>query len=237
MNYALIFAGGVGSRMGNPSIPKQFLTVEDKPIIIYTIEKFEKCNDIDGILIVCIKDWITELKQYLLDFNITKVLDVIPGGQNGQESIFNGLKSLNEKVAKDSIVLIHDGVRPLIDNETIMKNIYMVKKYKSCITCSPSIETIIKTDENNCINDIIDRNKCRMARAPQSFYLKDILNTHLLAQKENYVEAIDSATLMRHFGYSLYTLIGPAENIKITTPSDYYMFKSFIEEYNKNKLV
>lgn len=141
MNYALIFAGGCGRRMNSKSRPKQFLELHGKEIIIYTIEHFEKHPDIEGIVVVCIKEWIDYLKRILDKNGIKKVKWIVPGGETGQDSIYNGLKVLHDNCKNEDIVLIHDGVRPLIDEQLITENIKSVKNHGSAITVAPVIET------------------------------------------------------------------------------------------------
>lgn len=227
MAYALIFAGGTGTRMKNNK-PKQFLEVDGKPIIIHTIEHFEKNDEIKGIVVVCKEDWIQYLKDKLIKYNIKKVFWIVPGGTTGQLSIYNGLMALDNAIEKkkNEIVLIHDGVRPLINDEVIVNNIRMVEKKGTCITVTPSIETVITIIDDGTVNNTVDRSKCRMAKAPQSFLLEDIINVHKDAYQKNNINNIDSATLMSSYGYKLHTITGPSENIKITTPMDYYTFKT-----------
>ncbi|MDD8048029.1 MAG: IspD/TarI family cytidylyltransferase [Thomasclavelia sp.] len=229
---ALIFAGGSGKRMTLTSKPKQFLEYKNKPIIIYTLELFEQNDNVDNIVVVCIKDWIDYLKELLVKFNITKVVKIVPGGETGQGSIFNGLKEVYtlSPNPKEDIVLIHDGVRPLINQDIINDNIFTTKDFGDAITVSPAIETIINTNDDNVVTNIIDRSKCMLARAPQTFRVNDIYSSHLKANKENRQDFIDSATMMRYYGYDLKTVMGPAENIKITTPSDFYVFKAWVED-------
>lgn len=231
MNYALIFAGGIGQRMNSKSLPKQFLIVHGKPIIAHTIEKFNSCEAIDKIIVVCIKEYIEHLKEIIKQFNLNKVSNIVPGGKIGQESIYNGLDCINNhyKINDNDIVLIHDGVRPIIDNETIINNINSVKTFGNAITVTKSIETILLIDNESNVRNVEDRNLCYLGRAPQSFFLKDIYKCHLKAIKENLTNFIDSATLMRHYGYKLYTVIGPENNIKITKPIDFYIFKALLD--------
>ena len=230
MNYALIFAGGTGQRMNTKNKPKQFLELNSKPIIIHTIEHFENHPMIDGIVVVCLKDWIPYMNTLLQKFCIKKVISVVEGGDTGQHSIRNGLTALyeNESVPKDSIVLIHDGVRPLINDSIITDNIECVKKNGNSVTVTPAIETIISVNDNNEINEVMDRSVCRMARAPQCFILQDIIENHRKADEEGF-SAIDSAMLMSHYGATLHVVEGPPENIKITTPSDFYFFRAITE--------
>ena len=179
MNIALIFAGGIGKRMNTTGIPKQFLKLYGKEIIVYTLEIFENNKNIDGIVISCLKEKIDDLKRTIEKNNLKKVVSIIPGGNTGQESIYNGLKEIEKRYSKDDIVLIHDGVRPLINNDTINDNINLVKEKGNAITTAPAIETIVRLEnENNIIKDIFNRSECFMARAPQSFILNDILDAH-----------------------------------------------------------
>lgn len=227
-NIAVIFAGGSGRRMNNDGKPKQFLELKGKPIIIYTLELFDQHPEIDGIVVVCLESWIEQLKQLLHKFNIRKVVDIVPGGATGQDSIYSGIKATSQLYSPESIVLIHDGVRPLINAQTISDNIKSVKQYGSCITCVPTIETFVVANADGHF-DIPERKDSLIARAPQSFVLKDILTVHEDARQNNRHDYIDSCSLMNHYGYKLHTIIGPVENIKITTPMDYFVFKTMVE--------
>lgn len=229
MNIAVIFAGGSGQRMNTRSKPKQFLDVHGKPVIIYTLEIFQEHKDIDGIVLVCLESWIDYTKNLIKKYNLTKVLDVIPGGKIGQESIFLGIKTVYEKYDKKAKVLIHDGVRPLINEDVITNCLNSVEKNGNAITIAPAIETIFRKSEDGTVGDIFKRSDCEMAKAPQCFHVKDIYNAHLKAQKENKYDFIDSASMMQYYGYKLYTVEGPAENIKITTPSDFYIFRAIMD--------
>lgn len=230
MNIAVIFAGGVGKRMKTNGIPKQFLEVYGKPILIYTLEKFENNNNIDAIILSCLEEKIDYCKKLIDKYAITKIRAIVKGGKTGQESIYNGLKAAEQisKTDKD-IVLIHDGVRPLIDDEIIDNNIKSVKENGSAITCVECKETVVILDNNDNIKDVTDRSKSRLARAPQSFYLKDILSAHKKALEDGKKDVIDSCTLMRMYGKEVSIVIGKSENIKITTPDDYYVFKAILD--------
>lgn len=239
MNIGVIFAGGCGTRMNTKSKPKQFLDLNGKPIIIYTIELFDNHPQIDGIVVACIESWIPYLKKMIRKFEITKVVRIVPGGNSGQESIYNGLcaaeEFTKEKNEKNSIVLIHDGVRPLITEETITDNIAKVKECGSCITTVPAIETVIVDNHDGALA-IPKRSNCLMARAPQSFYLKDILEAHRRSQAEGKIEFIDSCSLMSHYGYKLGLVQGPMENIKITTPTDYFVLRAMVEVHENQQI-
>ena len=229
MTNTLIFAGGSGTRMNSKSRPKQFLQFYGKELIIHTLENFQNHSEIDGIVIVCIEDWIPYLNKLLEKYGIDKVKAIVSGGVTGQESIFKGLKAIKtfDKDEK-SIVLIHDGVRPFINEDVISSCIKSVKEKGSAITVVPATETII-TSEDGKISTITDRSKCCLARAPQCFYLDDILDAHHKAIKDGNLNMIDSASLMKFYGHELYTVQGNADNIKITTPADFYTFKALYE--------
>lgn len=238
MNSVLIFAGGVGTRMKSTNnTPKQFLKVDKKPIIIYTLEKFEKCEDIDNIVVVCIKSWIKRLNAYLERYNIKKVSAVIPGGETGFESRMIGLKHLvsTSLTPKEDIVILHDGVRPIIKSSLISNNIKQTQKYGNCITVGRAMETISVVNYEGMIEKTIDRAQCRYARAPQTFYLQEIYDGYKTAQEQNREDLIDSASVLEFMGKKIYTIEGPEENIKITTPLDYYMFKGIVQAQKSGK--
>lgn len=224
---AVIFAGGTGTRMKSGTKPKQFLELHGKPIIIHTIEHFENHEKIDEIVVVCVEGWHDYMRKLLKKFSIQKVSKVVSGGSTGQMSIYNGLKVIenNEK----TIVLIHDGVRPLINEDIISQNIETVQRFGNAITTKPVIETVIQVDDTGNIQNVVDRHSCMTAVAPQSFWLDDILNFHHRAQEKNEFDSIDSASLARKYGMNLKTILGGPENIKITTPSDFYIFRAIYE--------
>lgn len=229
MNIAVILAGGSGQRMNTKSKPKQFLDIYGKPIIVYTLEIFQEHKSIDLIVLVCKESWINYAKELIKKYNLTKVLNIIPGGKIGQESIFLGLETAYKKYDKDSIVLIHDGVRPLINKNLITNCLDCVNQNGNAITIAPALETIFKKKTDGTVGDIFKRSDCEIAKAPQCFYLRDIYATHLQAQKENKYDFIDSASMMQYYGYKLYTVRGPEENIKITNPSDFFVFRALID--------
>jgi 2-C-methyl-D-erythritol 4-phosphate cytidylyltransferase len=235
MNAALIFAGGVGQRMNCkslPDIPKQFLEYEGKAIIIHTIRHFEEHPEIDGIVVVSLDSWMDRLACMLEREGIRKIAGVVAGGATGQESIRKGLEALRLHYAEDTFVLIHDGVRPLINRQLISDNIASARRYGNAVTVVPATETLaIKpaNEDAGTLGELIDRSRCVVARAPQTFRLKDLLDAHEKVQAENIGQFIDTVSLMRHFGYDVYPVSGPMENIKITTPSDYYMFCALMQ--------
>ena len=228
MNTALIFAGGSGTRMNSKARPKQFLQFFGKELIIHTLENFQNHQEIDAITIVCIEEWIPYLKKLLSKYDISKVKAVVSGGKTGQESIYKGLCATKEYADEKSIILVHDGVRPFINEDVISNCIKSVKEHGSAITTVPATETIVST-ENDRITTITDRSKCQLARAPQCFYFDDLLTAHEKAIKDGNLNMIDSASLMKFYGHELYTVLGNIDNIKITTPADFYTFKALYE--------
>ena len=236
MISALIFAGGSGTRMNSKTKPKQFLEVNGKAIILHTIEYFEKNPNIDNIVVVSVGDWIDYLREILDKNNIKKVKWIVPGGETGQESIKNGLTTLyeNSDDPENSIVLIHDGVRPLISQELIDANIESVKQHRSAITVAVQNETTI-IEEDNVLTSITEKANTRLARAPESFYLGDIYGVHQ-QNEEKGIEAVDSASLMHAFGYPLHLVEGPNENLKITTPVDFYIMRAIFEARENSQI-
>lgn len=235
MNIAVIYAGGTGQRMNSKSRPKQFLYVQGKPILIHTLEHFQIHPMIDVIVLVCLKDWIDYCEKILTKYGITKVKKIIPGGETRQESIFYGLKAAYEICQeKDCIVIQNDAVRPLINTELITKCIEQVKEKGSAITVARGTERIFKNSTNGEIESIVlTPEKYRMARAPQCFYLTEIYDCYIKYKSENKKnfasDSVDSIYLMQHYGYKLNVIEGPNENIKITTPLDFYIFKAILD--------
>lgn len=226
-NIAVIFAGGVGTRMKTSELPKQFLMVHGKPIIVHTLEIFQNHPEIDGIICVCVEGWIDYMEDLKHRYRLEKIAKIVKGGRTGQLSIYNGLKAAEELYGtNETIVLIHDGVRPLISAETISANIASVKENGSAITSVPAQETLIIVDDNEKVSEIVDRSQARLARAPQSFYLKEILSAQENAIAQGLTNMTDSCTLLKHFGKKLVTIPGERNNIKITTPEDFYTFRA-----------
>lgn len=237
MNISVVFAGGTGQRMNTRTKPKQFLELHGKPILVYTLEQFQQHEEIDGIVVVSLEGYIEYCWSLIRKYELTKVVAVVPGGENGQMSIFNGLSKAGELFPLDSAVLIHDGVRPLVDEGTITRCIRCVLEHGSAITVTPATETIAIGTKSGEIDAIIDRSMGRVARAPQCFILSDILSAHKIAQKEGRIDFIDSACLMNHYGHPLFTVEGTPENIKITTPSDFYIFRAIMDAKENSQIL
>ena len=236
MNIAIIFAGGVGKRMNSRTKPKQFLELHGKPILVYTLEHFQRHKQIDGIILVCLEEWQDYCRMLFENYHLTKVAAIVAGGETALQSAYNGLCKAQELYPSDSVVLIHDGVRPLIDEETITNAIDCVKKHGSAITTSPVVETIALEGGEKKIAGTVDRSKCRIAKAPQCFYLGEIIEANRRAQSEGLTEFIDSASLMCYYGHELYMVPGPEENIKITKPADFYIFRAIVDAQESSQI-
>lgn len=238
MNIAVIFAGGTGVRMNSNTKPKQFLELHGKSILLHTLEHFEFHPEIDFIVVACLESWIDVFKNELYRFGIKKVKWIVPGGETVQHSVYNALKKIedNIKIADDDIVLLHDGVRPLINQQLISQNIESVKKYGSGITVAYQYETVATINGDGFLNQVIDRNIVRIAKAPQSFHLKDVIEAHKKAISENKRNFIDTASLMSNYGYKLRQVIGSANNLKVTTATDFYMFKAMLDARENSQI-
>lgn len=227
---AVIFAGGTGERMGS-EIPKQFLEIDGRAIVVHTLAHFESNPYVDDIVLVCKESWMDYAEQLIKDANFTKVKWIVPGGSTGQLSIYAGLAKLRDELAtvEDVVVLIHDGVRPLINEETINSCIQSALVNGSAVTVAPAIETVITLDDENKIDRVVERGHCRMAKAPQAFLLKDILTVHDDAISRGKTNYIDSASIMAEYGHTISCVDGPIGNIKITSPTDFHTFKAIYD--------
>lgn len=235
MATALIFAGGTGRRMNTCSKPKQFLELHGKPIIIYTLEHFEYHEEIEAITVVCLTDWIAELKGLLKRFGITKVIKIVPGGETGHDSIYYGLAAMKETTKDEEIVLIHDGVRPLINEELISRNIEAVKKYGSAITVEAARESVVRCADGEGVSEVPPRNQMYIAKAPQSFRFGQIYKLYERARKEG-VQTIDSSHLCSLYQVPMHVVQSTKNNLKITEPADYYMYRALYEAMENQQI-
>jgi len=236
MITALIFAGGSGQRMNTHAKPKQFLELHGKPVIIYTLEHFENHPEIDNIIVVCLENWIKALKGFLRLYGLNKVSQIITGGEGGDISIYNGLKALENICKQDDIVLIHDGVRPLINADLISLNIDKVKKFGTSITVEAATESIVRLDGDDHVEEVPPRDKMYSAKAPQSFNYGLIWELYQRARREG-LRTIDSAHLCSIYGVDLYTVKSTPNNIKITAPADYYIFRALFEAMENEQIL
>ena len=235
MNLAVIFAGGSGVRMG-AGVPKQFLEINGRPILIHTLSLFQDHEEIDKIYLAISKDYIRYVQYLLEEFHIDKVAGIAEGGETAQDSIYNALRLAQEENPGDSVVLIHDGVRPFIDYDVISKNIDSVHTWGSAITCTQCYETILISKDASTVEELPLRKESYSAQAPQSFYLQDILKAHesIRKRESRYENMVDACTIYRALGKQPHMVMGNRGNIKVTTPEDVYMFRALLQ-YRENE--
>ena len=235
MNIAMIFAGGRGVRMGS-GIPKQFLEIHGKPVLVHTLDLFQEHDMIDKIYISVLEDYIGKTQKLVDRYGLNKVVSIIPGGATAQDSIYNVLKDAEKENDGDSIVLLHDGVRPFVSYDTIKQNIESVQKYGSAITCTACYETILLSKSGEKVDSVPYRKDTFAAQAPQSFRLKDIIAAHdeVRAINPSYENMVDACTIMTTLGKEVHMIPGNRGNIKVTTPEDVYMFRALLN-YKENE--
>lgn len=232
MNIALVIAGGVGKRT-QQEIPKQFLHVEDKPLIIYTLEAFQRHPEIHEIAVVCLEGWHEILRAYAKQFNISKLRVVVNGGAVGQESIKNGLVALKEDHVESDIVLIHDAVRPMVSQEIISDALVKCVQYGSAVSFVPCVEVMLLTDDRLTSGASIDRDWLIRTQTPQTFPLGKLLWAHEEAAKRGITNSIASCSLMTELGETVHFSLGSEKNIKLTTLDDMDIFKAMLNLKNK----
>ncbi len=230
MNYALIIAGGSGNRMGQ-DIPKQFMHLDNCPIIIHTMMAFQKHPDIQGIAVVCLAGWETVLQSYANQFNVTKLKWIFPGGENGQESIHNGIVGLKEAGCADTdLVLVHDAVRPLLSQDIISSNIAVCQKFGYAITGIQCREAILESEDGFSTTTSIPRDKLIRTQTPQTFTLGSLLQAHDKAQAMGITSSVASCTLMAEIGgVEMHIVPGSEKNIKVTTVEDLEILKALMK--------
>ena len=230
MNIAIVIAGGSGHRMGQ-DIPKQFINVYDKPVIIYTLESFQKHPQIDAIEVVCIDGWHDVLKAYAKQFGITKLKWVVNGGQTGQESIRNGVYNLEGVLKDDDIVIIHDGIRPFVDESVLSDVILKCNRYGNAVTSMPYNEQIFVIDDEISTVKYIPRETLRRVSTPQAYKFGKVDRAYHEAfeKKIGIYGSSYTNTMMVELGERLYFAAGSDKNIKLTTKDDLEMFKAYLK--------
>lgn len=226
-NIALLIAGGVGARM-RQSIPKQFLTVNERPVIVYTLEAFQNHPEIDEIAVVCIEGWESVLWAYANQFNISKLKLVVPGGKNGQDSIRNGVYALEKEHASDDIVLIHDAIRPMVSADIISDCIVKTKQYGCAIAVIPCAEAMLQTENGEVSTGNYPRDNLKRTQTPQGFSLGKICDLHRRALEAGITNSVASCTLMVEMGEQVYFSMGSEKNVKLTTVEDIDIFKALL---------
>ena len=236
MNIAIIIAAGSGQRT-HQDIPKQFINVNDKPIIIYTLESFQKHPEIDAIEVVCLDGWQEILKAYAKQFGITKLKWIVKGGSTGQESIRNGVYNLKDKCEADDVIIIHDGIRPLVEEEVISDVIVKCNLHGNAVTSLPYNEQIFIVSDEKSTNKYIPRETLRRVQTPQAYKYSKLSWGYEEAFLKNIGIHGSSYTnnMMVDLGETLYFAIGSDKNIKITTFDDIVMFKGMVQLKEKNQ--
>lgn len=238
MNIAIVLAAGVGQRMRNSGLPKQFLKLMGKPIVIYTLEKFEQMAEIDKLIIVCHGSYVEYMKTILQQYQIKKETKITVGGKDRQSSIYRGLQMAKEDGGQaDDIVIIHDGVRPLVETSTIHENIRVAKQYGSAVTVHSVTESVVITESEEVNrNDFQKRSATYSMTSPQSFRLNKIIKAYEEIDIKGHfaVPLLDAAMVYAQMGEKIHLVQEHGTNIKITTPEDFYFLKALLElEENK----
>lgn len=228
MNIAIILAGGSGTRMGS-DIPKQFIDIYGKPLIIHTIESFDANPNIDSIAIACKKEWQEDLRIWIRKYGINKVQWIVDGGDTRQESIYKSLMTIGKECGEDDIVVIHDSARPLISQRIINENIEGAKEFGAVDTVIPSADTIVKSIDENTIDSVPLRKELYLGQTPQSFKYSMILDAHNKAIENNNLEATDDCQLVLALKKDVHLVRGDKLNFKITTFEDLLLLKAVIK--------
>lgn len=228
-NIALIIAGGVGART-HQDIPKQFINVKNKPVIIYTLEAFQNHPNIDAIEVVCLEGWHDILRAYSKQYGITKLENIVNGGETGQDSIRNGLYDIAERYKDDDdIVLIHDSIRPLVSADIISDNIRVCRKHGNATTVIPCTSVMLSTEDGEKANGQVPRDNLKITQTPQAFFLNELLGVHAESKKKDLLPSIASCALYIEMGKTVFFSKGSEKNIKITTSEDIEIFDSLLE--------
>ena len=227
MNIALIIAGGTGARM-RQEIPKQFLNVNDKPVVVYTLEAFQSHPDIDKIGVVCVDGWHDILKAYARQYKINKLEWVISGGENGQSSIRNGVFEAERRYAGDDIILVHDAIRPMVSHEIISDCIVQCKKHGSAVVVTPCNTVVLRRTTGESSGEVVPRDQLAVTQTPQAFPVGKLADAHRRALERGITNAIASCSMMVELGETVHFSIGAETNIKLTTPDDLKIFKALL---------
>lgn len=232
MNIAILTAGGVGSRT-HQDLPKQFITVDNKPIIIYTLEAFQQHPNIDEIYVACLEGWNMVLDAYAKQFNITKLKRIVSGGATGQMSIFNALQAIHEDHTEtDIVVLVHDGNRPMVSQDVITDNIVQQKKHGSAVAVIPTTEVVFVSKDGKESIASLNREELWRTQTPHAYKFSELWAVHVQAQADNITNTAASCSLMQRYGYTTYFSRGSEKNIKITTAEDIEIFKALLNARN-----
>ncbi len=227
MVIALLTAAGTGKRMGQ-DIPKQFLHVDNKPLIVYTMEKFQNHPSVDAILVVTLPSWMEVVKAYAKQYNITKLRWVVPGGETGQESIFNGLSKLREEASPDDVVMVHDGNRCMVSAEIISDSLAVFHEKGSAVAIIPCVEALFFSEDGLSSVKPVPREQLFRTQTPHTYTLGHLLQAHEEANRRGIKSTAASCALMAELGETVYFSRGSEENIKITTVDDMRIFEALL---------
>ena len=236
MVTAMLFAGGIGARMHSSDFPKQFLEVGGKPIIVHTMEHFSRHPMVDGIVIACKEDWIEYLKELIERYVVKKIRSVVPGGETGFASIHNGVMATAAFAARpDDIILICDGVRPMLSEQLITDCIEETKKHTTAVPVTPSIDSLLYSTDGVSSANSYDRNTMYITQAPQGYTMERILWAHKEAKKRGITNPVSSSELFIELGEQVHLFKGERFNIKVTTPEDLVTLRAqfYYENYKK----
>ncbi len=236
-NVAVIFAGGSGTRMNSRALPKQFLEVHGKPIIVHTLQHFENHPDISAIAVAILPEWRDHFTKLINRYELTKIRWIVDGGGTGQDSRHRALRAVAQDCDERTVVLVHDGVRPLIDAELISRNIESVITNGSGVTCTKFNETLVESP-GSTIDRTIPRDALYAARAPQSFRLGEVVQAYDRALESGETDTIDTCSVMQQFSdVQIFRVDGPPSNIKITTAEDFYVCRTYFELIENRQIV
>jgi 2-C-methyl-D-erythritol 4-phosphate cytidylyltransferase len=222
-NIALITAGGFGARVGQ-EVPKQFLTIFDKPIVVYTLERFQFHSEIDAIVVVCLESWSEPLRVYCRQYGITKLESVVTGGASGFESILNGLREIKAKFNENDFCIIHESVRPCVTEEMISDSLRVAERFGGAVAALRSEDELLDNELT-----LIDRDVFRIIQNPHTFRLGKLLEAYGAAKEHGITESLGTAVLMSKLGYKFGFSMGKTDNMKITTKQDVDYFRQTIE--------
>ena len=228
MTVALLIAGGVGQRMGQ-DIPKQFLNINDKPVLVYTMERFQNNPQVDGIVVVTLPSWIAFVEAYARQFGITKLKSVVGGGATGHDSIHNGVVEIAKHYPQDTAVMIHDGIRPMIDDNVINDNLSVYREKGNATVVIPCVEVIFESESHTESNKVLDRSKVWRTQTPQTYCLDKLLWAHEEVVKRGLPPPVATCHLFEMLGETVYFSKGSEKNVKLTTMDDIDIFKALLK--------
>ena len=230
MNFAIILTGGVGQRLRSSGVPKQFIELYGKPIVAYTLEKFEQCSEIDNIIVVCHGSWVDKMYSIVNKYGFNKVSTIVPGGKERHDSVQIGLQEVTNLCNDNDLVMIHDGVRPLIEETTILENIRVANEFGNAMTVRSVVESVVVTENDTAyLDNFQNRDNTYTLTSPQTFRVKELNYAYSEIKKITSEAILDSSLVLAQLGKEIHIVKEQGLNLKITTPEDFYYFRSIIE--------